>query len=236
MELYYKIDLEVSKKHKRLISFSDYDVEKDINNASVLSACVELEKKIREHCESHDNWNEEQIQRDLKRYNKVFVELFEKFLLAVDIPSVMIVGAGNYPVAKSQKQLDRQHEIGRELFHETGRIAILKEKILRKYNYDLINMHKKQAEKSKEFGEFETIINKKGLLSYGNDTENARIYLKFDGKPSVETITALKKNAFKWSPSKKRWQRQTTANGVNGLKKVLATYEIEFNSYLINDI
>ena len=229
MELHYRVDLEVSKKHKRMISFNDYDVEEDINNASVLSACEDLETAIRKECSYHNEWNEEQIQRDLKRYNKVFVELFEKFLLAVDIPSVMIVGAGNYPVAKSQKQLDRQHEIGRELFHETGRIAILKEKILRKYNYDLINMHKKQAEKSKEFGEFETIINKKGLLSYGNDTENARIYLKFDGKPSVETITALKKNAFKWSPSKKRWQRQTTANGVNGLKKVLATYEIETN-------
>ena len=25
------------------------------------------------------------------------------------------------------------------------------------------------------------------------------------------------------------WQRQTTINGVNGLKKVLATYEIETN-------
>ena len=228
-QLYYKVDIEISKKAHRLLSFRDFDEEKDYNNREVLAYVLQLEKEIREECSYHNEWNEEQIQRDLKRYNKVFVELFEKFLLAVDIPSVMIVGAGNYPVAKSQKQLDRQHEIGRELFHETGRIAILKEKILRKYNYDLINMHKKQAEKSKEFGEFETIINKKGLLSYGNDTENARIYLKFDGKPSVETITALKKNAFKWSPSKKRWQRQTTANGVNGLKKVLATYEIETN-------
>ena len=47
MELYYKIDIEISKKHKRLISFSDYDVEKDINNASVLSACIELEKQMK---------------------------------------------------------------------------------------------------------------------------------------------------------------------------------------------
>jgi hypothetical protein len=53
--------------------------------------------------------------------------------------------------------------------------------------------------------------------------------LKFNGKPSDETIAVLKKNAFKWSPKNQRWQRQTTANGVNGLKKVLATYEIETN-------
>ena len=228
-QLYYKVDIEISKRERLLWSIEEYDEEYDENNKSVLKECSSLENEIREECSYHNEWNEEQIQRDLKRFNKVFVELFEKYLLAVNIPSVLIAGSGNYPVAKQKKQLEREYKIGRELFHETGRIAILKEKILRKYDVDLINMHKKQAEKSKEFGEFETIINKKGLLSYGNDTENARIYLKFDGKPSVETITALKKNAFKWSPSKKRWQRQTTTNGLNGLKKVLATYEIETN-------
>ncbi len=51
----------------------------------------------------------------------------------------------------------------------------------------------------------------------------------FNGKPGDETIAILKKNAFKWSPKNQRWQRQTTTNGVNGLKKVLATYEIETN-------
>ena len=70
MELYYKVDLEISKKHKRLISFSDYDVEKDINNREVLSNCEDLEKAIRKQCSQHTNWNEEQIQEDLKRFNK----------------------------------------------------------------------------------------------------------------------------------------------------------------------
>ena len=227
MELYHKVDIEISKKHKRLISFNDYDVEKDINNASVLSACEDLEKAIRKQCEYHTNWNEEQIQEDLKRFNKTYVELFEKYLLANDMPSTMISGRGNYNVSRHTKKVARQDSIGKDLWGDGGKIEQIKESILKKYNKNLLARKTKQAEKSKEFGEFETIINKKGLLSYGNDTENARIYLKFDGKPSVETITALKKNAFKWSPSKKRWQRQTTANGVNGLKKVLATYEIE---------
>ena len=229
MELYYKIDIEISKKHKRLISFSDYDVEKDINNASVLSACVELEKAIRKQCEHHTNWNEEQIQEDLKRFNKTYVELFEKYLLANDMPSVMIAGRGNYNVSKHAKKVARQDSIGKDLWGNEGKIAILKESILKKYNKNLLARKTKQAEKSKEFGEFEVQVRKCDLISYGNDTENARIYLKFDGKPSVETITALKKNAFKWSPKNQRWQRQTTANGVNGLKKVLLTYEIETN-------
>ena len=226
-QLYYKVDLEISKKHKRLISFSDYDVEKDINNASVLSACVELEKQIRNYCKSHNSWNEEQIQGDLKRFNKTYVELFEKYLLANDMPSVMISGRGNYNVARHTKKVVRQNSVGQDLWGDGGKIERAKESILKKYNKNILDRKIKQVENAKEFGEFETMINEKGLLSYGNDTENARIYLKFDGKPSVETIATLKKNAFKWSPSKKRWQRQTTENALKALKKILLMYEIQ---------
>ena len=229
MELYHKVDIEISKKHKRLISFNDYDVEKDINNASVLSACEDLEAAIRKQCEYHTNWNEEQIQEDLKRFNKTYVELFEKYLLANDMPSVMIAGGGNYNVARHTKKVARQNSVGQDLWGDGGKIERAKESILKKYNKNLLARKIKQVENAKEFKEFDIKVDKRDLISYGNDTENARIYLKFDGKPSVETITALKKNAFKWSPKNQRWQRQTTANGVNGLKKVLLTYEIETN-------
>ena len=229
MELYYKIDIEISKKHKRLISFSDYDVEKDINNASVLGACEDLEKQIREHCKSHNNWNKEQIQEDLKRFNKTYVELFEKYLLANDMPSVMISGIGNYNVARHNKKVARQNSIGNDLWGDGGKIERAKESILKKYNMNLLARKIKQVENAKEFKEFEIEVNKWDLISYGNDVENARVYLKFNGKPGDETISVLKKNAFKWSPKNQRWQRQTTINGVNGLKKVLATYEIETN-------
>ena len=229
MELYYKVDLEISKKHKRLISFSDYDVEKDINNASVLRACIKLEKQIREHCESHNNWNEEQIQEDLKRFNKKYVEIFQKYLLANDMPSTMISGRGNYNVARHNKKVIRQISIGRDLWDDDGKIEKMKLSILKKYNKNLIDRKIKQVENAKEFKEFEVEVRKLDLISFGNDIDNARVYLKFNGKPSDETISVLKKNAFKWSPKNQRWQRQTTANGVNGLKKVLATYEIETN-------
>ena len=228
MELYYKVDLEISKKHKRLISFSDYDVEKDINNASVLRVCVELEGKIRNYCKSHDNWNEEQIQEDLKRFNKTYVELFQKYLLANDMPSVMISGRGNYNVARHTKKVARQNSIGQDLWGG-GKIERVKESILKKYNINILARKSKQVENAKEFKEFEIRVDRWDLISYGNDVENARVYLKFNGKPSDETISVLKKNAFKWSPKNQRWQRQTTANGVNGLKKVLLTYEIETN-------
>ena len=231
MELHYKVDIEISKKHKRLISFSDYDVEKDINNASVLSACVELEKQIRDYCESHTNWSEEQIQEDLKKFNKIYVELFQKYLLANDMPSTMISGRGNYNVARHNKKMVRQNSVGQDLWGDGGKIERAKESILKKYNKNLLARKIKQIENAKEFKEFEVEVNKHDLISYGNDVENARVYLKFNGKPGDETITVLKKNAFKWSPKNKRWQRQTTANGVSGLKKVLATYEIEINNF-----
>ena len=229
MELYYKIDIEISKKHKRLISFGDYDVEKDINNASVLGACEELEKQIREYCGSHNNWNEEQIQEDLKRFNKTYVELYQKYLLANDMPSVMISGRGNYNVARHTKKVARQNSVGNDLWGDGGKIERAKESILKKYNKNLLARKIKQVENAKEFKEFEVEVNKWDLISYGNDIENARVYLEFNGKPSDETISVLKKNAFKWSPKNQRWQRQTTTNGLNGLKKVLATYEIEIN-------
>ena len=229
MELYYKIDIEISKKHKRLISFSDYDVEKDINNKEVMTACEDLETAIRKECSQHTNWSEEQIQEDLKRFNKTYVELFEKYLLANDMPSVMIAGRGNYNVSKHAKKVARQDSIGKDLWGNEGKIERAKESILKKYNMNLLARKFKQVENAKEFKEFDIKVDKWDLISYGNDTENARIYLKFDGKPSDETISVLKKNAFKWSPKNQRWQRQTTINGVNGLKKVLLTYEIETN-------
>ena len=42
--------------------------------------------------------------------------------------------------------------------------------------------------------------------------EDDRIRLIFNSRPSSEVVAALKKNAFKWSPSNGAWQRQLTMN------------------------
>lgn len=44
-----------------------------------------------------------------------------------------------------------------------------------------------------------------------NEQEN-RLQLKFDGKPDDATRTLLKKNGYKFSPSRGVWQRQLTNN------------------------
>ena len=45
------------------------------------------------------------------------------------------------------------------------------------------------------------------------DNEAGRICFEFDGKPEQNIIDNLKSNGFRWSPSRKRWQRQNTDNG-----------------------
>ena len=52
------------------------------------------------------------------------------------------------------------------------------------------------------------------------DTDAGRICFEFDGKPAQEIINTLKSNGFRWSPSRKRWQRQNTDNGRRAADKV----------------
>ena len=46
------------------------------------------------------------------------------------------------------------------------------------------------------------------------NTAEDRLQIFFDEKPSAEIIAVLKRNAFKWAPSKGAWQRQFTSNAV----------------------
>ena len=52
------------------------------------------------------------------------------------------------------------------------------------------------------------------------DTDAGRICFEFDCKPAQEIINTLKSNGFRWSPSRKRWQRQNTDNGRRAADRV----------------
>ena len=54
-----------------------------------------------------------------------------------------------------------------------------------------------------------------------HNTDLDRLQLLFDGKPAPEIISILKKNAFRWSPSNKAWQRQLTPNAIYAANKVI---------------
>lgn len=75
---------------------------------------------------------------------------------------------------------------------------------------------KNEGKKDKESKEIE--IN--GIRIVEN-YEADRLQMFFDGKPDSETISKLKHNAFKWSPSNSCWQRQLTSNAIYGMRRVL---------------
>ena len=53
-----------------------------------------------------------------------------------------------------------------------------------------------------------------------------RLQIIFDGKPDRETISKLKSNGFRWSPSNMAWQRQLTINSYYSASRVVdVSYE-----------
>ena len=87
-----------------------------------------------------------------------------------------------------------------------------------------LNENAKQAQKK---GESETKTGVSGNLYEGADgttvIENkdwGRYQISFPGKPDSETISTLKHNGFRWSPSTKTWVCFNTANGEYSLKRV----------------
>lgn len=66
-----------------------------------------------------------------------------------------------------------------------------------------------EARRSREAVEVET----EGY-TYREDVEENRVMFEFDGKPEQEVRDLLKRNAFKWSPSRNAWVRQLTGSGI----------------------
>lgn len=54
-----------------------------------------------------------------------------------------------------------------------------------------------------------------------HNAEADRLQIFFPGKPAPEMIGALKRRAFKWSPSNGCWQRQFTANAIAAMREIL---------------
>lgn len=54
-------------------------------------------------------------------------------------------------------------------------------------------------------------------------TEDNRIHFIFLGKPSEEIRNTLKRNGFRWSPSRKAWVRQLNATGRAAVTRIVQT-------------
>jgi Domain of unknown function (DUF3560) len=56
--------------------------------------------------------------------------------------------------------------------------------------------------------------------TYREDTTENRVMFIFDGKPDEATRTLLKRNSFKWSPSRGAWVRQINSAGLYAAQQV----------------
>ena len=60
-----------------------------------------------------------------------------------------------------------------------------------------------------------------GGVTISHDPDDARIRIKFPGKPSPEVIKQIKSRGFIWSPSYGTWQRQLNGNGTYAASELM---------------
>ena len=108
-----------------------------------------------------------------------------------------------------------QEKTGKEVF--TSRNSI----------WELLPKLNENAKEAKTNGETETKTGVSGNIYSGDDgttiVENkdwGRYQIALPGKPDRETITKLKQNGFRWSPSTKTWVGYNTANGERKMHEV----------------
>lgn len=112
-------------------------------------------------------------------------------------PSVLVCGAGNFPVRKKQKQNAREDT----LWHEYEEIEAILTKIKAVGTGPVEDQH--------------------DGYTYRENNEIMRVQFIFPGKPDDETRTMLKENGFRWAPSQGAWQRQLTANAKYAAHRVI---------------
>lgn len=93
-------------------------------------------------------------------------------------------------------------------------------------NYQLSNNNANMARIKKRIEQLEALRSRQAVkvetegYTFREDTEENRVMFEFDGKPEPEVRDLLKRNAFKWSPSRNAWVRQMTAAGIYAGKQV----------------
>lgn len=117
MATYYPINEEMARRAKQAISFSDY---KEGFATAQYRAAVDHAAEIAEQQKARvDPMYHEQIDRLLDTYaRKLADNLNASNRITASCPSVMISGAGNFPVAKKQKQnaaMDKNMEEYRQI-------------------------------------------------------------------------------------------------------------------------
>lgn len=81
---------------------------------------------------------------------------------------------------------------------------------------------KERLELQQKTAELETQEKEYSFGRLRRDMDENRYMFFFDGKPDENTRTTLKRNGFKWSPSRGAWVRQITPNAAWAIKDIVA--------------
>ena len=162
---------------------------------TVETAKKELEK---------ENLTPEQIENILESFkNKTSDWINRKNSADASHVSWFISGPANYNMKK----------------HERWQNSI--DKLFKEYDY-IFNIENylpkvKRTEIKQDIEEKEFYFNDIKVLY---NTEENRLQLYFDGKPSENIRNILKKNAYKWSNKNQCWQRQLTKNAIYNFERI----------------
>lgn len=207
MKKYYEINEELARQSKQSYSFSDYVKG---------SATKEYREMVDYAYSLVDEVLEENKEKALyyaDMYAKKLAENMNKrFNIDISCPSIMIAGAGNFPVRKKEKQMQRLDKAFKEyeaIKHYLTKIESLKYNKIKKEKQGVA---RDDVDLTNDF--FEVIQNE----------EMNRLQLAFEGKPSEEERTLLKKHGFRWSPKNKVWQRQLTNNAIFATKQLIKLF------------
>lgn len=198
---YYDIDERMAKLANDANSFNEYVKDSEtIGYKAEIDEVYDITDKVKS--EISDPAIKERADYLANLYAKKYANwINEKNKIDASVPSILITGAGNFPIKKKEQQNARREKN----WQEYDKIKEIKE------NIKNLKYYKPKVEKQGKAVHGRYNFENKYCEVIQNEEAN-RLQLKFNDKPNEKTRELLKHNAFKWSPTNGVWQRQLTPN------------------------
>lgn len=210
MKKYYEINEELARQSKQSYSFNEYVKGSATQEyIEMVDYAYELTEKVLEE-------NKEKALYYADIYAKKLAENINKrFRIDISCPSIMITGAGNFPMRKKEKQMQRLDKAFKEYEQ------------IKSYLFKIENLKYNKIKKEKQGIAKNDIDLTNDFFEVIQNEEMNRLQLLFDGKPSEEQRMLLKKRGFRWSPKNKVWQRQLTVNAIYATEQLIKVLQGE---------
>lgn len=166
--MYYEINEETAKRAKELSSFFDYKEGSATNEyKSIVDNMIKYAEEQKSKCKNNES--KKRIDKLVDRFAKKYAEWVNRYNeIRCYCPSMMITGAGNFPIKKQQKQ----SEMFEKHFKEYGKIMAIKGRIRSTANGSFII---KSCDEN-AIGELENKL--KGLEKYHEQMKRQNAYYR----------------------------------------------------------